>query len=409
LDHRQPDRVPVDFGSTPVSGMHVTCVAALREHYGLERRPVKVHEPYQMLGLMENDLLDVLGCDVVGINARMTMFGFPAGNWKEFRLPWGQEVLVPGDFNTREDSNGDLLIFPQGDVDAPPSGRMPVGGLYFDSIIRQPPIDEEQLDPDDNLEEFGPLSDADLQYFATEVEQADTGDRAVVANVGGTAFGDIALVPAPFLKAPRGIRDVAEWYVSTVARQEYLHAVFARQCEMALENLARVAPVLGERVDVLFVCGTDFGTQTSSFCSPATFDELYAPYYTQVNDWVHAHTAWKTFKHSCGAVEPFMAHFIAAGFDVVNPVQVSAAGMDPVRLKADYGAQLVFWGGGINTQQTLPFGTPDDVRAEVLRTCEIFAPGGGFVFNAIHNVQANTPVQNMVALFDALNEFNGES
>ena len=123
-----------------------------------------------------------------------------------------------------------------------------------------------------------------------------------------------------------------------------------------------------------FVCGTDFGTQTSAFCSVATFRELWFPYYKRVNDWVHANTAWKCFKHSCGSVERFFESFIEAGFDIINPVQCSAAGMDPAELKRKYGSRLVFWGGGVDTQKTLPFGTPQEVREEVLRRCEIFAP-----------------------------------
>ena len=190
-------------------------------------------------------------------------------------------------------------------------------------------------------------------------------------------------------------------------RQDYIHAIFSRQCDLALDKLARVHAVVGDAIDLLYVCGTDFGTPTSSFCSTETFDSLWAPYYRRINDWVHRHTTWKTMKHCCGAVEPFMSHFIAAGFDVINPVQCSAAGMDPHALKIRYGDRLVFWGGGVNTQQTLPFGTPEEVRAEVLERCETFSQGGGFVFNAVHCVQANTPVPNIIAMLDAVKEFNG--
>ncbi|MDZ7378538.1 MAG: methyltransferase, partial [candidate division KSB1 bacterium] len=382
LAHREPDKVPIDFGGTGVTGMHVTCVAALRDYYGLERRPVKVHEPYQMLGWIDQDLQDVLGIDVNGLYARTTMFGFPNENWREFRLPWGQVVLVSEHFRTTVDANGDLLIYPEGDTTAPPSGRMPVGGFFFDTIVRQPPIEEERLDPQDNTEEFKPLNDQDLAHYRAEVERLADSPRAIVASFGGTAFGDIALVPAPFLKYPKGIRDIAEWYISTVTRQEYLHRVYAKQTEVALANLEKIHSIVGDLVDVVFVCGTDFGTQTSTFCSVETFRSLYAPYYRKVNDWIHRHTCWKTFKHSCGAVEPFMGAFIEVGFDVINPVQCSAAGMDPRRLKDTYGDQLVFWGGGVDTQKTLPFGTPAQVREEVLRRCEIFARNGGFVFNA---------------------------
>ncbi|MBN1557285.1 MAG: methyltransferase [Lentisphaerae bacterium] len=392
----------VDFGATAVTGMHVRVVAALRDAYGLPPRPVKVCEPYQMLGEVEPDLMDALGIDVTALPAPNTIFGFRNENWREYRMPWGQEVLVPEHFQTMLDANGDVLIFPQGDREAPPSGRMPVGGFFFDTIIRQPPIDDDNLDPSDNLEEFGPLSEADLNVFRSAAERLKDSPYGIVVTLPGTAIGDIALVPAPFLKHPRGIRDVAEWYMSTVARQDYLHAVFSEQTRIAIENMARIHAIVGELPDAVFVCGTDFGTQTSQFCSVETYDALYSPYYRQISDWIHAHTTWKTFKHSCGAVEPFIEHFIADGFEILNPVQCSAAGMDPAVLKQRYGDRVTFWGGGVDTQKTLPFGTPADVRAEVLDRCRIFSPRGGFVFNAIHNIQANAPVENVVAMFEAL-------
>jgi hypothetical protein len=408
LAHRQPDRVPIDFGGTATSGIHVSCVAALRDYYGLEQRPVRCHEPYQMLGLVEEDLQDILGVDVTGVPGPRTLFGFANENWKPWRTPWGQEVLVSQLFQTTTTPAGDVLIHPQGDPSAPPSGHMPKAGYFFDTIVRQEPIDETKLDPRDNLEEFGPVRDEDLAYFAREVKAAARTGRAVIAGFGGTALGDIALVPAPFLKRPRGIRDIAEWYMATMDKQDYVHAVFARQTEIALANLAKIHQAVGDEVDAVFVCGTDFGTQTSAFCSNETFRSLYAPYYRQVNSWIHQHTAWKTFKHSCGAVGKFIDDFIACGFDILNPVQCSAAGMDPRRLKAAYGARIVFWGGGVDTQQVLPFGTPEEVRAQVLERCAVFAPGGGFVFNTIHNIQARTPVANLVAMVEALREFNGE-
>lgn len=407
LNHQVPDRVPIDFDSTPVSGMHVTCVAALRDYYGLERRPVKIHEPFQMLGQIEDDLRDAIGIDVIGVNGRNTMFGFPNENWKPWRFN-GLEVLVPEKFNTTTDEAGNTYIYPAGDLNSPPSGKMPEGGYYFDAIIRQEPIDEEALNPEDNLEEYQPISDEDLTYFENAIKDAAAKGKAVIANFGGTGLGDIALVPGPGLRYPKGIRDVQEWYISTVTRREYIHQVFAKQTEIALENLAKLNQRIGGLVDVVFVCGTDFGTQVSTFCSEKTFRELWLPYYRRINQWIHRNTRWKTFKHSCGAIEPFINAFIEAGFDILNPVQCSAAGMDPELLKSKYGDRVVFWGGGVDTQRTLPFGTPQEVRDQVLRRCEIFSKNGGFVFNAIHNVQANTPIANIVAMIDAVHEFNGD-
>jgi len=384
--------------------MHVRTVGLLRDHYGLEKRPVKVCEPYQMLGEVEDDLLDQLGVDTVGLVGASNIFGFRNENWQPWTAPWGQDLLVPADFQTTLDDNGDTLIFPQGDREAPPSGRMPTSGYFFDTIVRQPPIDEDNLNPQDNLEEFTVLDGAAVAWYRSEAERLRDSTRGVVAGVPGTAFGDIALVPAPFLKHPKGIRDISEWYMSTAIRQDYVHAIFEKQCEVALQNLALVKEATGDVIDVVFICGTDFGTQTSQFCSTDAYEELYAPYYKQVNAWIHENTSWKSFKHSCGAVYPFVDRFIDSGFDILNPVQCSAAEMEPRRLKAEFGDRVVFWGGGVDTQKTLPFGTPDEVYREVRERIDIFAPGGGFVFDAIHNVQANTPIESVVAMFRALED-----
>lgn len=407
LAHREPDRVPVDFGGTTVTGMHALVVERLRAHYGLERRPVTVPVPYNMLGLVEDDLARAMGLDLIGVLSRNTIYGYPNEDWKEFRTPWGQVVLISGHFQYTTDTNGDLLTYPQGDVTAPPSGRMPPSSFFFDTIIRQEAIDEDALNPEDNLQEFGRLSDLDVAHFTEHIAAAAATDRAVIAAIGGTGFGDIALVPAPGLPHPKGIRDITEWYVSLATRQEYVEAVFTRQCEIALGRLAQLHAAVGNAIAIIYLCGTDFGTQASRFCSLETFDRLWAPHYRRLNDWVHRHTTWKTMKHTCGAVESLLSRLCDVGFDIFNPVQCSAAGMEPRTLKQRYGDRLVFYGGGVNTQQTLPFGTPAEVRAEVLERCEIFAKGGGYIFNAIHCVQANTPVQNVVAMLDAVKEFNG--
>jgi hypothetical protein len=406
LNHKEPDRIPIDFGGTAVTGVHASCVAALRDYYGLERRPPRVHEPFQMLALLDDDLREAMRLDVIGVFSRNTMFGFPADEWKGWQCN-GVEVLVPRDFNVTIDAKGDTLIYPEGDTTVPPSGRMPRGGYFFDVIVRQPPLDEEKLNPEDNMEEFKLVSQEDIDHLVRSTQAASATGLGVIATFGGTAFGDIALVPGPFLKDPKGIRDITEWYVSTSSRRDYIHKVFERQCDVAIKNLERIYAAIGNSVQAVFVCGTDFGTQTSAFCSVKTFRDLYFPYYKQVNDWIRAQTRWKTFKHSCGAVSKFLPSFVEAGFDILNPVQCSATGMEPEQLKDVFGNQLTFWGGGVDTQRVLPFGNPAEVREQVLRRCEIFAPGGGFVFNTIHNVQAATPVENIVAMLDAVHEFNG--
>lgn len=409
VNHKQPDRLVVDFGSTAVTGIHVQSVENLRKYYGLEYKPVRVIEPYQMLGEIDQELIDIMGIDVVGAWGEKNMFGFRNHEpFKQITTNWGQKVLVPEAFQSTVDEKGDLLIYPEGDTSVPPSGRMPKNGYFFDAIIRQEPVDDEKLAIQDNLEEFGLITEEELNFWKVATQKARATGKAVIAGLGGTALGDIALVPGLQLKHPKGIRDIAEWYMSTISRTDHLKAIFDRQSEIAIANFLRLHKAIGDNLDAVFICGTDFGTQDSTFCSPEQFDDLWLPYYQRINGWVHLNTNWKTFKHSCGAVESFMSRFIDAGFDIINPVQVSARGMDPVHLKKTYGKDLVFWGGGIDTQKTLPYSSPEKVREEVLRLCEIFSKNGGFVFNTVHNIQANVPVENIVAMIDAIDEFNGK-
>ncbi len=336
LNHTQPDQVPVDFGGCMQTTIHVSVIACLRNHFGLEKRRVKVDEPYTMMGQIDEDLKVALGVDVDTIPGYNTFFGVPRDEWKEFVT----------------------------------------------------------------------MSDQELEWLKDRMKESGSSERATLAAVPGAGLGDIACVPGPWMKDPKGIRDIQEWYMSTVLRKDYLHELFSRQTDVVITNLKKMFAALGNNLDIAWVCGTDFGTQNSTFCSLETFNELYKPYYQKTNNWIHENTEWKTFKHCCGAVEGFMEGFIESGFDIINPVQWTADGMEPKLLKEKYGSRITFWGGGVNTQATLPFGKPEQVREEVLRSCEVFAPGGGFVFNTIHNIQAGTPVANVVAMLDALKEFN---
>lgn len=406
LAHRQPDRVPVDFGATFVTGIHVSVVHRLRQRLlGEADYRVKVIEPYQMLGEVDDRLREALGIDVVGVLPRKSIFGTEARDWKEFTTFDGVPCLVPGALNLTRAPDGGWYMHPEGDTSAPPSGHMPEGGFFFDAVVRQEPIDEEKLDPADNCEEFAPLDEADLAYFREKKawfeERAEYGSILVIP---GTAFGDIALVPAPWMKHPKGIRDVAEWYVSTKIRRDYVWKVFERQCEVALANVQTLIDLFGDTVQVALITGTDFGTQRGPFISVDAYRDLYQPFHKQINDFIHARSQWRTFIHSCGSVYKLIPDFINAGFDVLNPVQCSAAEMDPVRLKQAFGRDITFWGGGVDTQQTMAFGTPEAVYQEVRERIDIFNRDGGFVFDAIHNIQGNTPIENVEALFRAIRE-----
>lgn len=406
LNHKEPDRLCVDFGAGFQTGMGVGTVHRLRQALlGQSHHRVKVIEPYQMLGEIDEDLRQTLGLDVVGLHGPGTMFGFKSGDWKPFELFDGTPVLVPGQFNVTPAEDGGWMIHPEGDTTVPPSAWMPKDAYFFDSVDRQQPLDESNLDPRDNCEEMEVVSDSEVQHFAEGARHySQTTNSGIYMTLPGTAFGDIALVPAPWMKNPKGIRSVDLWYMATAAHRDYVMRVFEVQLECALQSIRKLATAIGDKVQVAFVSGTDFGTQTGQFCSVQTYRELYKPFHKAVNDLIHELTPWKTFIHSCGAVAPFIPEFIDAGFDILNPVQCSARGMDARTLKREFGKHIVFWGGGIDTQHTLPFGTPDEVYRQVRERIEIFAPGGGYVFNGIHNVQGNVPVENLLAMFRALND-----
>ena len=309
--HRQPDKLAVDFGGSFMTGIHVSIVYKLRQALGLDRpgTPVKVVEIYQMLGEVAPDLQEALGVDVVSLHGTGTMFGFPQMEFKQWQLADGTPVLVPKDFNTHYEPNGDLLQWPCNDRSAPPSGRMPAGGHFFDAIMRQEPVDDANLNPADNTEEFQPVLASELEHYRRLAEHLATAtDKAAYCTFGGLTFGDIALVPAPFMPRPKGIRDVEEWYVSTAARPDYVKAVFERQAEVAVQNLERLHAAIGDRAAIMQTNGTDFGT-------------------------------------------------------------------------------------------------PRQVRDEVRARIEVLGPGGGFVFCTIHNVQASTPIENVLAMFEVVREY----
>ena len=405
LNHRNTGSVPVDFGATAVTGIHCRIVEALRNYYGLEPRPVKIVDAFQMLGEVDAELAEKIGVDCIGIGGPKDIFDLDVTRMREQTTPWGQLVLVPEAMDLTPDAQGDVYVYAGGDKSYPPSAVMPKGCYFINAIERQHPIDEEQLNPEDNVEEFGLLTEGDLAYYRSETDKAYQTGRAVVASFGGTALGDVAFVPGMGLKQPKGIRSVVEWYMSTAMRQDYLHQVFEKEIDIAIANYEKLWVALGDKIEVVLTCGTDFGSQESQFCSIDTFRELWLPHYRRMNDWIHQHTTWKIFKHSCGAIIPILPGLIEAGFDIINPVQINAKDMDSRRLKEEFGSRLTFWGGGVDTQKILPFGTPDEIRRHVKEQCEILGRDGGFVFNAVHNIQAHVPVENVVAMFDALKDF----
>jgi hypothetical protein len=406
INHQEADRVPLDLGSTLVTGIAAGVYAKLKKALGIEGGSVRVYDPYQILAEVEEVVKKKLGVDTCGIQLPMTLFGYRNENWKPFRLFDGTEVEISGHFEYDVLPNGDIVQYPKGDRTAPPSGKMPKSGFYFDAIVRQEPIDEAKLDPKEwVLQNYALYTDEDLRYIEETSKWCfENTDYALLGNFWGAGFGDIALVPGPGVLHPKGIRDPEEWYVSAVTRRGYIMDIFRYQFELQMKNLKMYREAAGDRIDVIVMSGTDFGSQGGPFISPHSYREMFKPLHKAMNDWVHENTAWKTFFHTCGSIVPFFEDFHEAGVDILNPVQISAQGMDPALLKEKYGDWFVFWGGGVDSQGVLSFGKPEQVREQVEHNIKTFGKGGGYVFNNVHNIQATVPVENVVAMFETLRD-----
>jgi len=408
IHHQMPDRVPIDLGSTGQTGINASTLYRLREAMGLDAHPILISEIFQMLGEVEEDLRLAVGADVIGINNPSDMFGMRQAGRKPFVLSDQTPTLINNKLEYDVCKDGSILVYPQGDRSALPSGKMPAGGYFFDNIDHAPAFDEDNLTPvEDFKDSFGLMSNEDAKFVENKVNQLyKNTDYALIGNLGGAGLGDAAMVPGPHEKNPRGIRSFDDWLMAHLLFPDYIKEVFELQTSVMLKNLEIYKQAVGEKIQIVWISGTDFGTQNAGFFSANTFREIYKPYYKRINDWVHQNTGWKTFYHSCGSVVDYLDDFVDMGVDILNPVQLSAKGMDARMLKDKYGDKLVFWGGGVDTQHTLPYGTPAEVRSQVQERLEILSPGGGYVFNTIHNIVAGTPVENLMAMFDAVKEFN---
>jgi hypothetical protein len=409
INHRQPDVTPMDLGGCGQTGMNASTVYKIREAFGLPRHPVRIVEPYQMLGEIDLDLLNITGGDVLPLWNPGTLLGINNLQNKPWQMGDGTPVLMPKDFEYDVTESGDVFVYPCGDRSADYGLHMPKNGFFFDNIERSPEFDEDNLTPlEDFRDSYGVHSQETCEYWESKSKSLfKETDYAIMGVLGGAGLGDVGELPGPFLTKPQGIRKIEDWLMAHLLYPEYIEQVFEYQTEIALKNLELYRQSVGDRIQVIWLSGTDFGTQNGPFTSIEVFRKLYKPHYKKINDWIHINTNWKTFYHTCGAVYSLLDDFIEMGIDIVNPVQCSAVGMDPQKLKAEYGDKLVFWGAGVDTQHTLPFGTKEDVRKEVLKRLEIFSPDGGFVFAAIHNIVAKVPVENLLEMYNTIREFRG--
>lgn len=407
INHQVTDRVPIDLGSTPVTTIHALALKKLRKKLGLEEKIMTLTDPLLQCAAVEQDVIDALQIDCVGVWGLGNTIGIPNKDFKRWVLPDGTEVLVCGGFTYTVGEDGSLYAYAEGDTSFPPSARMPVGGIYFDPIVRQEDLDAKtEWDARKDYEGLYTVF-TEEQLKACEEESVDLYHNTQCALIGRYdwgGLGDAFHVPGPWQKETKGIRNMPDWLVALYEEPQYMHDLFNMQTEIAIENLKLYKEAVGDRIDVIELSATDFAHQTSLMISQGIFTELFKPYYQRMNDWIHANTNWKIFIHSCGAVSQIIPDFIDAGFDILNPIQVSAKGMDAETIKTTFGKDLVFWGGGCNPQQTMPTATPEQVYEETRRTAAVLSRGGGFVGGNIHNVQPDVPPENLLAELQAIKD-----
>lgn len=383
LAHRQPDRVPIDLGGTRQSGIAASTYHQLKQRLGIST-PTRVYDVYQMLAEVERPVMERFGADVIGLNRPAVAFGIVNDRWKPWRLFDGTLVEVPGGFNPVTQPDGDLALLRDDRIIA----RMPKDGYYFDRL---------EVYPGGAHQSVGEVS---LPVMSDELcEHYRARSEALFQN---TDFAIVAPMGPPYeLFYGLGTGGFESWMMSLAAEPDYVNELCGKLVDVWIENLTRFAQAVGNRVQILQF-NDDFGTQSAPFISVKMFRELIMPHYKRGLDWVHANTDMKVFLHSDGAIMPLIPSIIEMGVDILNPIQTSATGMDAQTLKSEFGDQLVFWGGSLDCQKTLPFGTPEDVQREVDEHVQVLSPGGGYVFAAVHNIQANVPAENIIAMFDAV-------
>jgi uroporphyrinogen decarboxylase len=365
LEHREPDRVPRDLGAIRMTGIHVRAYAGLRRALGLPERTVRVGDVSQQLAAVDDDALDALGIDVRGVEPRA-----PSGYRREI-VDEGESVAYLDEWGVRR--------------------RMPKDGFFFDPSSA--PLGGE-IDAG-HLARFAWPDGADPARRAGVAEEA----RRVVAEEDRAVYvGSVCAGLTEMLFRLRGFED---GYMDLAADQALARALMERVLEVKLAWWGAVLPELGDAVDVVGEAD-DLGGQGSTLFSPRTYRELVKPLHAELFAFIRARTRARILFHSCGAICELLPDLVEIGVEVLNPVQVSAAGMETAALKRDFGRDLVFWGGGVDTQRVLASGSPADVRAEVARRIADLAPGGGFVFASVHNIQANVPPENAAAMWEAV-------
>ena len=398
VSFKEPDRVPIDLGGMKASGINALTYARLKERLGIAT-PTRILDPRFMIAVVEEEVLarfhgDVLPLDLSGLAPAAR----PQTEWQPRTLFDGTRVLFPPGTSIREEADGSWVL---ANTDGSASTfRMPKGGWYFDDVSfnRGSGIDPDRFRPPTDIpdESLRLLSDRARDLFQNT-------EYALLGWGWGVCFLGLSLITDRSQNVTQGMPD--EWMMMLMTERETCHELMDRSVEAAISCLRLVHEAVGDCCFAWGIASDDSGTQRGEFINPDLWAEMIKPHYAKLCGWIHRTTRMKTFLHSCGSVRRLIPHFIDAGVDILNPVQTSAAGMDPRELKRTYGDRIVFWGGGCDTQSVLPRGTPGEVRDHVKERLGVFAPGGGYVFTQVHNVQAMVPPANVQAMLDAAFEY----
>lgn len=402
IAHEQPEKVPVDFGATPSSGISAIAYSNLKQYTGETGRPVKVYDVVQQLAEPEEHFLDLFGIDAIDVGRAFTQ---DPSEWYDITLQNGLPGQYP--FWFRPVLKSDKAWYAPG-----PDGRfiakMPHFATFFDQIyfpyLEGYPETYKDLDKamaqsmwaafptppwHKSSEKFSwpGLRDRCIQL------KKET-DRALLFGVGGNLF-----------EWGTFLRRMDNFLMDLVLDPAGVEKLLDALMEVHLATLEKVCHWVGDVVDIVRF-GDDLGAQNGPFMDPVIYRKLFKPRHTQLCDYVHKNSKMHTYLHSCGSIYQVIPDLIEAGFEILNPVQTNAADMEPERLKKEFGKDITFWGGGIETTTVLNKGAPGEVREMVLKRLEIFAPGGGYVFNTVHNILPDVPPQNIIAMFEAIKEFN---
>jgi uroporphyrinogen decarboxylase len=399
LDHREPDRIPIDLSGHRSSGIMAIAYARLRQYLGLPKKPIRVYDPVQQLAIVDEDVLQRFSVDTVELGRA---FALEDKWWADWELPDGTPCLMPVWTRPERVNGGWSVRSKSGQVIA----RMPKGVIYFEQA-NFPLIDND--DPARIAAAFDECMWTAMPSPPGPITAGAAGARLLAQGArqlrGQTDRAIIALFGGNMLEIGQWFYRNDNFFMLMAAEPKRTHRFLDKLCEIHQANLDRFLQAIDGEVDIILF-GDDFGMQSGPQISPAMYREYFQPRQREMWRRVKQRTRARIMLHCCGGVRELLPDMIEAGLDAINPVQITCRGMEAAALKKDFGDRLTFWGGGCDTRDALIHGTPGQVRDHVRRQLDIWRPGGGYVFQQVHNIMADVPPANVVAMFDAVRDFS---